>query len=82
MWPAPRQPDYRLHGQAIRRENGELSTSTVASSRSDLLGFLVKAPKLAHQPKGITADHSNYLRLWADCGHGVGIALLLPVRDG
>ena len=36
-----------------------------------------------HQPKGITADHWNYLRLWADCGHGVGTDRLTcgtPVR--
>ena len=25
-----------------------------------------------HQPKRITADHWSYLRMWADCGHGVG----------
>ena len=35
-----------------------------------------------HQPKGITADHWNYLRLWADCGHGVGTHGFCPSATG
>ena len=35
-----------------------------------------------HQPKRITADHWNYLRLWADCGHGVGTHGFCPSATG
>jgi hypothetical protein len=62
-WDRPNSRITMTQRSKVVASDGDVATSSAPWS---------EGRNWLHQPKRITADHWSYLRLWADCGHGVG----------